>query len=161
MSATAALRERTRDEIKRIEEAAEQPHRRGFVDPLDPRLESPLGRICAKGLISKAEFDAGVRWRGTYMAWLSTIGATFPHPGAVDPSGGLVAREMACHLTDEQCEEIARKYKAGCKILQSLGRRVFHAVNAIAVFEEPEELGDFEYTVNAARVGLAALSRHF
>ena len=38
------------------------------------------------------------------------------------------------------------------------GKRVFHAVNSIAVYEEPESLGDQEFTIAAAKIGLTALA---
>jgi hypothetical protein len=46
-------------------------------------------------------------------------------------------------------------------ILMGEGRRVFHAVIAVATDEDPEELGDFNYTLDAAKVGFAALARAF
>jgi hypothetical protein len=54
---------------------------------------------------------------------------------------------------------LKRKYMAGVKLLEACGKRVLHAVNAVAVFEEPEELGDFEFTARAAKTGLAALAQ--
>ena len=38
------------------------------------------------------------------------------------------------------------------------GKRVFHAVNSIAVYEEPESLGDQQFTYTAAKIGLTALA---
>jgi hypothetical protein len=35
------------------------------------------------------------------------------------------------------------------------------AVNSVCVFEDPEELGDFEFTAAAAKIGLADLARLF
>lgn len=110
---------------------------------------SPLGRLAATGKISREEYQAGVKWRTVYLGYLQSIGA--PQPYGSDQ----------IDLGDEECEQFASAHKHGCKILNALGKRVFHAVNAVAVFEESEELGDFEFTAAAAQRGLAALARGF
>lgn len=132
MHLTAALRERDT-----------------YFSPQDCN-ECPLGRLAASGKISKAEYQAGVKWRTVYLGYLQSIGAPQPY-GASD----------RIDLSDEDCEHFAKSHKRGCEILNALGKRVFHAVNAIAVFEEPESLGDLEFTAAAAQRGLAALAQHF
>lgn len=109
--------------------------------------ECPLGRLAASGKISREEYQAGVTWRTVYLGYLQSIGA--PQPYGSDN----------VDLDDDGCEQFARAHKRGCEILGALGKRVLHAVNAVAVFEEPESLGDFEFTGAAAQVGLAALAR--
>jgi hypothetical protein len=121
---------------------------RGF-SPQDYNT-SPLGRLAHTGDITRAEYEAGVRWRDIALGYLKSIGAPEPY-GNSD-----VSLES---YSDELCEELARKYKAGIKILDACGKRVLHAVNAIAVYEEPEELGDFRFTASAAKIGLAALAK--
>lgn len=130
----------------RVPVALDQPHRRGAVDPLDPRLECPLGRLRLSGRITEAEYRAGCQWRGIYHRWLSSIGAP-DHPPP--------------DCSDEEAEAIARTFKIGERVLKALGPRVFHAVSAVAVYEEPEELGDFEFTAIAAKKGLTALADVF
>ncbi len=64
-------------------------------------------------------------------------------------------------MSDEDCENADLSYKRGVKLLMDQGRRVFHSVSSIATYEEPEELGDFKYTLKAAKVGFNALARGF
>lgn len=153
-------------EDPRTETAEAQPHRRDVRDSLDPKAECPLGRMRLKGLISEAEYEAGCRWRNLYHSWLCSIGAPNPFPAAIDWGGAFSEGQaplssMSDELDDERCEAIARAFKVGEQALKKLGPRVFHAVNAIVVYEEPEELGAFEFTAYAAKKGLAALSRTF
>ena len=116
----------------------------------DQRLGSLLGRLRFEGKISQPEYLAGDKWRKAYLDWIKSI-------------------EAPDEMSDEDCESAKAKYLKGLKILEGQDatqkyqkrKRVVHAVNAIAVFEEPEELGDFEYTLKAARVGLSDLSKHF
>ena len=138
------------------------PIRRGRPDPLDPRLECPLGRLRLDGKISDSEYYAGCRWRRIYLDWLSSIGAPNPFPRAIDYDSYTEAQEsLGSNLDDEDAELIAKAFRAGETVLKRLGPRVFHSVNAIAVYEEPEELGDFEFTAAAAKKGLAALAEVF
>jgi hypothetical protein len=138
------------DDRQRLNEALKNPKRRAAPDPLDPRLESPLGRARIAGDISEYEFNAGVKWRNAHSLYMRSI---------MKPED----------LTEERCETALKDYQRGIKILLNCGNpppgkrsvRVLHAVNAIAVFDEPEELGDFEFTLKAARVGLSALSLAF
>jgi hypothetical protein len=146
----------------RSEIAKVQPHRRDFPDPLDVRLECPLGRLSVSGVISEREYKAGCQWRAIYHSWLCSIGAPNPFPSALGLGGGGSSQEPLSSVFDDEREEaIARAFKLGASVLKDCGHRVFHAVNAIAVYEEPEELGDFEYTSRAAKIGLAALADLF
>ncbi len=153
----------------RVFVAFNQPHRRNAFDPLDPRLECPLGRLRLKGRITEAEYQAGCRWRNIYHDWLRSIGAPSPSPAAVDYGAvsdrqellGSARGAISAATEDERDEAIAKAFKIGEQVLKKLGPRVFHAVSAIAVYEEPEELGDFEFTAKAAKVGLAALAECF
>lgn len=109
--------------------------------------ECPLGRLAKSGKISREEYQAGVIWRTTYLGYLQSMGAPQPYGS------------HQIDLDDDDCEKFAKAHKRGCKILNALGKRVFHAVNAVAVFEDSEELGDFEFIASAAQKGLAALAR--
>jgi hypothetical protein len=108
-----------------------------------------LGSLAHSGDITRAEYEAGERWRTAYLGYLQTIGCPTPFgngPGSLES------------YSDELCEKLKRQYLEGVDILKSCGRRVLHAVNAIAVFGEPDELGDPEYTLRAAKIGLSALA---
>lgn len=124
--------------------------------------ESHLGRLAARGEITTSQFEAGKSWRALYFDNLHLIGGPYPFPNALDPGCAVYSvGQSECRWTDEQCEEIAQKYRRGCSVLIAMGKRVFHSVNALVVFEEPEELGDFASTVCAAKIGLDALAREF
>jgi hypothetical protein len=143
--------------------ASDQPHRRNSNDPLDPRNECPLGRLRLRNKITEAEYAAGCRWRTIYHNWLNSIGAPNPFPASVGIGTGGHTQELldSSGIDDEAAEMIAKAFKTGERELKKLGPRVFHAVNAIVVYEEPDELGDFEFTAMAAKKGLAALAQVF
>lgn len=142
MQSAAQLRER--------EDVAKQnPGRKEFSDPTDYRLEGPLGRLRVSMEISESAFQAGVRWRDIYLTYLRSIGCPTPYGSA----------DGEIDLSDEVCEAAKVNFERGRKILESLGKRVFHAVNALTVFEDPSELGDFAFTVKAAKRGLDELSQ--
>lgn len=139
MQLTAALRERDREDFDRIERASVNPNRRGFHDPLDARLECSLGRLRVRGIITEIEYQAGVKWRTVYANYLNSI-------------------QEPDEKTDDECDIAIKAFERGLRILQGEGKRIFHALNAICVFEEPEELGDFEFTSCAAKKGLFILA---
>lgn len=166
MQHSAALRASDSRDFDRISQAESYPHRRNFSDPLDHRLECALGRLRALNRISEAEYLAGVKWRNAYNAWINSI-------------------ESPDEMSDDECEAAKVSYLRGLKILEardpsqlvrrkwragaeryeaaniSKRKRVVHAVNAIAVFDDPNGLGDPEFTLDAARIGLADLARWF
>jgi hypothetical protein len=150
MHLSAALRERDREDCDRVERASRNPKRREFADPLDNRLECTLGRMRVRGQLTEAEYQAGVRWRGVYSRWLASI-------------------ESPDDVTEDDAEAAKKAYLRGLEILEAFDnsrkykkrKRVVHAVNSVCVFEDPEELGDFEFTAAAAKIGLADLARLF
>lgn len=153
MQLNAALRERNRADYDRAFTASESPHRKHFADPLEPRLECPLGRLRVLGAeaekrgikgvgITEAEYLAGVKWRNVYASYLHSI-------------------QSPEDMTDEDCAVAQKAHDRGIKILEDEGKRVSHAVNAIVVYEDPEELGDYQFTITAARIGLAQLAKNF
>lgn len=111
-------------------------------DPLDDRLECPLGRLRLGGFLTEKEYEAGVKWRSIYRNWLTAI-------------------EAADDLDDEKAEAYERAFKIGQTALIEISRRVFDSVNAVVVYEEPEELGGFCENAKCARVGLRALAEIF
>ena len=116
----------------------------------DQRNGSLLGRLRYENRISQPEYLAGEKWRKSYLDWIKSI-------------------EAPDEMSHEDCETAKAKYLKGLKILEAQDlskpyckrKRVVHAVNAITVFEDPEELGDFGYTLKAARVGLQDLAKSF
>lgn len=124
----------------------------GGIPPIgeDQRNGSLLGRLCFERRITQAEYIAGGKWCKAYLAWIKSI-------------------EAPEEMTQDECASARSDYEKGLKILESPDatnryqkrKRVVHAVNSIAVFEDPEELGDFEFTLKAARVGLEDLASRF
>jgi hypothetical protein len=119
-------------------------------DPLDERLECPLGRLRLGGFLSEAEYEAGCKWRTIYHNWLKAI-------------------EAPSDLSDEKAESYEQAFKIGQRALIDAGkhvyksgrsikyRRIFDSVNALVVYESPEELGDFKSVAEYARQGLRVL----
>jgi hypothetical protein len=107
---------------------------------------SHIGRLLECRRLSQAEFEVAKVWRGVYLEYLASIGA----PGYETPEA----------ISDEECEKLSKRVERAVNELKAkVGRRALHAVNSLVVYEEPEELGDFELTVEAAKVGLAHLAR--
>ena len=131
----------------RLKTAKNNNFRRNAEDPLDPRLESPLGRLAASGQITQREYEAGRNWQTIYTRYLRCIGAPSVGGGSEMPS-------------DDDCERSTLLFNKGRKLLEAKGKRVWHAVNAIAVYGEPDEYGDSEFRIAAARIGLVALADH-
>jgi hypothetical protein len=119
----------------------------------ETRFPSPL----PASEFSKSELLAAEKWRNAYLKYMRSI----------EDEG----------MPDAECEAAKSAYDRGIEILeaQDLSRtyktedgkrredykkrkRVLHAVNALCVYGEPDELGHQEYTLAAAKVGLAALA---
>jgi hypothetical protein len=165
-TATAQQGIRERDRLKT---ALNNPRRRNLfdktgspIDPLRPELECTLGRLWLTGEISKDQYAAGVRWRELALRYLAIIGAPYPFArstgfGDVVTSGGEFADILSPDALDN-LESTEKAYKRGVNVLMARGRRVFHAVQSIVVYEEPEELGDFDFTLHAAKIGLSEIA---
>lgn len=131
---------RTREQIAQDTRAAELPHRKEYANPTDQRIGSPLGKAVIMGLITGAEFDAGVEWGRRHSEYILTI--TSP--------------ELR---TQARCETAVDEYMRGVHILERHPKRVFHAVMALAAYGE--DWGDLEYTAAAAKIGLDAFVKEF
>lgn len=152
----------------RLQTALNNPRRRSLfdksgnpIDPLRPELECTLGRIWLTGKISKEQYGAGVRWRELSIAYLAAIGAPYPFACSPSPEVVTTGREFLDILDQDALDNIESTeaaYKRGVKVLMAKGRRVFHAVQSIVVYEEPEELGDFDFTLRAAQIGLSEIA---
>jgi hypothetical protein len=164
-AAQQSIRERDR-----LQTAINNPKRRNLkdqdgnpIDPLRPELECLLGRLWLTGKISKEQYAAGVRWRELSLRYLAIIGAPYPFArstgfGDVVTSGGEFSDIIIGVDAWENLDSIEKAYKRGLDVLKAKGRRVFHAVQSVVVYEEPEELGDFEFTLYAVKVGLSEIA---
>jgi hypothetical protein len=104
----------------------------------------------SSSLFTEAELLAAEKWRNTYLAYMRSLEDS--------------------DISDERCEAAKSDYMRGIKILEAQDlskkpyckrKRVLHAVNAVCVYGEPEELGDRDFILAAAKVGLADLARNF
>ena len=111
--------------------------------------ESKFPIPLSTSIFTAFELLAAERWRNAYLAYLKSI--------------------TDDETPDEKCEAIKSAYMRGVEILeaQDLSRkpyckrkRVLHAVNAICVYGDPDELGNQEFIMAAAKVGLADLVLH-
>ena len=116
---------------------------------METHHECPLAVMRSTKQITEQEYSAGVKWRGVYLSYLRTIGAPTPYGGSIDS------------VSDADCGLAAYAHRRGMAILMAKGRRVMHATNAVAVYEESQELGDWSFTSRAAKVGLKALAIQF
>jgi hypothetical protein len=167
-AAQQSIRERDR-----LQTARNNPRRRNLsnqarnpIDPLASELECPLGRLWLTGKISKEQYSAGVRWRELSLKYLAAIGAPYPFTRSV--CEGEVISKAGNEFSDifesdawDDLESTEVAYKRVVRLLKARGRRVFHAVQSIVVYEEPEELGDFEFTLHAAKIGLSEIAANF
>lgn len=63
--------ERYRENMQQV---SQQPHRRDFANPLDPRLESALGRFCVLHRLRGELYDAGNEWAEIRRSWNAAKG---------------------------------------------------------------------------------------
>ena len=122
----------------------------------ETRFPSPL----PASVFTKAELLAAEKWRNVYLKYLKSI------------EDG--------EMPDHECEAAKSEYDRGVRILEAKDesrvyrtedgkvrddykkrKRVLHAVNALCVYGEPDELGHQEFTLAAAKVGLADLAQKF
>jgi hypothetical protein len=57
-----------------MQQAAQQPHRREFADPLDPWLENELGRFCRRNGLRREYYQAGLDWAEMRASWNAAKG---------------------------------------------------------------------------------------
>jgi hypothetical protein len=103
----------------------------------------------SSGKFTAAEYRAGEKWRNVYLRYLKSLEDE--------------------DMSDEECIEAKAEYMRGVAILEAQDlskpyckrKRVLHAVNALCVYGEPDELGHQEFTEAAAKVGLADLALKF
>lgn len=104
----------------------------------------------SSSIFTEAELLAAEKWRNTYLAYVRSI--------------------WDDDVPDDKCEAAKAAYMRGVEILEAKNlskkpyckrKRVLHAVNAVCVYGEPEELGDRDYILAAAKIGLSDLAKSF
>lgn len=140
--------------------AALQPHRVWLPEErrLDQKAASPLGCLNLLGIISDAQYRAGIRYAivvGKYRAVIETPRATSGSGRGYDCPGDL----MCGRRTESPCECARRKerYDAAFAAVLDAGQVAARAVARVAVHGEPCPQG----ALAALKRGLDALAKHF
>jgi len=151
--------------------AALQPHRVWLPQEkrLDQKAASPLGCLNLLGVISDAQYRAGLRYAivvGKYRAVIETPRATagsgrgYDCPGSAACGRDATARPKTCvNALMASCECARRKqlYDAAFAAVMEAGHGAARAVARVAVHGEPCPEG----ALAALKRGLDALARHF
>lgn len=150
-------------ELVRVEPqalAARQPHRVWLPQEkrMDQKAGSPLGCLNLLGVLSDAQYLAGVRYAvvvGKYRAVIETPRATAGAGRGYDCPGDLkCGREGAEHC---ECRYRKERYDAAFAAVLEAGQRAARAVARVAVHGEACPRG----TLADLKRGLEALARHF
>jgi hypothetical protein len=139
--------------------AALQPHRVWLPEEkrLDQKAASPLGCLNLLGILSDAQYRAGIRYAvvvGKYRAVIETPRATSGSGRGYDCPG-----DLACGRSGAPCECRQRKerYDAAFAAALDAGQAAARAVARVAVHGEPCPQG----ALAALKRGLDALAKHF
>ena len=139
---------------------ARQPHRRVLkeADRMSEQAESPLGRLCLRGIISEQALEAGNRFTaivGAYRATIEAPASTARSAGGRNPCH--VSSTGFCDPRDCLCLGNKERYDAAFEALSRAGQRPAKVVARVAVHREEITREDLVYLV----IGLNALARHF
>ena len=135
-----------------------QARRRALVGEADPALAAhPLGVMLARGLIGRAEHDAGCRYALLYARAVSRTELSVAHVYR-----RLLAESGRSHELDEASEaRIQAQFRLGKNRLLAAGRRICSATENLAVFARPARFLDIsrpgELKRGAAHAELAAV----
>jgi hypothetical protein len=139
--------------------AALQPHRVWLPDEkrLDQKAGSPLGCLNLLGVLSDAQYLAGVRYAVVVGKYRAVIEA--PRATAGAGRGYYCPGDLKCGRSGEPCECARRKerYDAAFAAVLEVGQRAARAVARVAVHGEPCPRG----ALADLKRGLDALARHF
>ncbi len=139
--------------------AARQPHRVWLPEEkrLDQKAGSPLGCLNLLGILSDAQYLAGVRYAvvvGKYRAVIETPSTTSGSGRCYDCAG-----DLACGRDGKVCECRRRKerYDNAFAAVLEAGQRAARAVARVAVYGEACPRGGLA----DLKRGLDALAKHF
>ncbi len=134
-----------RDE--RLDRAAQMPHRSFAGDNrLDVRLESEIGRLSFNGLITKTEYEAGIRYANIALLYLNTTDAPSPY-----------GNENIAQIPDDECERRKIDMCAARHVLSPYGRDILKVLDRVVVYDKPLPLND-DSELETLRIGLRALA---
>ncbi len=121
------------------------PHRSLAGDNrLDVRLESEIGRLFFKGVITKSEYEAGIRYANIVLLYLNTTDAPSPH-----------GNKNINQIADDECLRRKIDLSAARHVLKPYGRDILRVLDRIAVYDQP--LND-DSELDTLRIGLRALA---
>jgi hypothetical protein len=142
--------------------AALQPHRRWL--PPDQRLSekagTPLGGLNLIGILSDAQFEAGLRYAvvvGEYRAVIEPPRGLSGGGKGFACAGDCVRRRRAGDSVDCACEKRKQRYDAAFAAVITAGQRAARAVARVAIHAEACPTG----ALADLKRGLDALCRHF
>lgn len=129
---------------ERLDRAAQMPHRLFAGDGrLDARLESEIGRLSFRRLISRVEYRAGVKYANIVLLYLASADGPEPY-----------GSNYIWAIEDDDCLQRKINMSAARAVLKDAGPRCMAVVDRVAVYDEP--LRDGELSI--LRAGLRALS---
>jgi hypothetical protein len=140
--------------------AALQPHRAWLPEGLrlDQKASSPFGCLNLLGVLTDAQYVAGMRYAVVVGKYRAVIEA--PRAMAGTGRGYDCPGDLACgRAAGERCECRHRKqrYDAAFEAVSEAGQRAARAVARVAIYNEPCPRG----ALSDLRRGLDALAKHF
>jgi hypothetical protein len=145
---TAAERAAREAELYRanMQQVAGQPHRREFADPLDPWLESELGRFCRRNKLRRECFEAGEAWADLHRRYHTAKGAPDPlHTGGMGSGAGP---------SPEQVEKWGEKLREVVFAVQDVNQAALYYTRRLCINREPVPPG--QQFIGYATQGLVA-----
>ncbi len=154
MIAPRYTRKEQEQRIVRLAAAQDQPHRNIAKGEslLDTRLESPLGRLVFKGIITPAQYDAGLAFRRIALIYLQSIYA--PYPFVESPTPDAVGGQMGHDFSDDKCYRFKKAYFELYDLLAPY-RGVPEAMMSVVVYEQTST------NMEAVKRGLRVLAAYF
>jgi len=133
--------------------AALQPHRRGLPEAhrLDQKAATRLGCLCLVGMITEAQYLAGLDYAHATGQYLSTVEAPRSLSGS---GGGYDCKPDSCPAGSCECLRRVVRYDELYCVLAKAGRRPLIEVNRVAVHNQRSS------ELEVLRIGLNALARH-
>ncbi len=121
------------------------PHRSHAGDSrLDVRLESEIGRLFFRGMITESEYQAGIKYANIVLVYLNTTDAPSPY-----------GNENIAQIPDDECERRNIDVCAARYVLSPYGLDILKVLDRVAVYDQP--LNDVS-ELDTLRIGLRALA---
>lgn len=118
--------------------ALRMPHRASVPAELahDPLAECEFGRMVLNGKVTRAEYNAGVWWRGTVNRMRVAIGAPNPNPASLGAE--MQSRGLPGEIDAEESERRRSQYNSAFVAMMGEGGvKGTKAVSRTVVYDEP------------------------